>query len=216
MKYSLVSWFAVGAAVWMAAAMPARAQTAPVLEYTTVGADTFAANESIGWSFTVNTPVLVIALDALAGASPGNVRLYNAAGMLANATLNAGDAKEGAPTLFYTTPITPIALAPGTYYIAENALANATTADAMVSDLTTNPAITYTGAVFVAGLGQNPRTDANGGTFNPAFFGPNFDIAGAPEPSPLVWAVLLGVVAMATRLRRSTSPQPSYETWLKL
>ncbi len=120
------------------------------------------------------------------------MRLYNASGtVLASATVTFSDKQEGSPAAFYSQAISPVSLAADTtYYIAQDFSAFSNSAfsthlDFLVTGLTTDAAITFDGEVAAVGLGTNPTTDATGGGYNPAFFGPNFDIA-VPEPSTLL------------------------------
>ncbi|HET6239382.1 MAG TPA: PEP-CTERM sorting domain-containing protein [Acetobacteraceae bacterium] len=123
--------------------------------------------------------------------------------MLASATVTNRDPQEGSPILFYSQAISPVSLAPGTtYFIAQDISANSTPVDAVVAGLTTDAAITYVGGVAANGLGGTPTGDAAGGSFNPASFGPNFDLAAVPEPSMLVLlAAGLGGLGVLRRKR---------------
>jgi hypothetical protein len=128
------------------------------------------SDASAGSSFSTNDPVSVTALDAFdPTGSDGQVRLYNGVGtVLASATVTTSDPQEGWPIPFYSQPITPVSLAAGeTYYIAED-FAPSTTAYLLASGLTTDPEITYGGAVLALGQGQNPTTGFLMGIGNPA------------------------------------------------
>lgn len=135
------------------------------------------------------------------------MRLYDGLGnVLASATITTSDPQEGSPVPFYSQAITPVLLAANTtYYIAEDWAAT-TTGYGLVTGLTTNSAITYDGAVSAFGQGNDPTTDINGGSDNPAYFGPNFDIstASVPEPSTLVGGItaLTGSLICAWRCRK--------------
>jgi hypothetical protein len=64
---------------------------------------------TLGWSFTTNQSISVIALDAYDIFGDGFVELYDSGGdVLASATLTASGAQEGSPTLFYTQAIRPV------------------------------------------------------------------------------------------------------------
>ena len=201
MKYLHVSVFATGAAAYLACAAPALSQNTPVLEFTNGIVGSSSVDQSAGWSFTVNSTITVLALDAYVGALPGQVRLYDAGGLIAFANITAANPIEGSPILFYTQPIVPTVLTPGQYYIAEDQFVG-TAAYLFASPIVTNPAITYGAGVDELGLGADPTADINGGVYNAAYFGPDFDIAATPEPSPLVWATgLLCVAGLAARRR---------------
>jgi hypothetical protein len=169
-----------------------------------------AADLTAGWSFTTNQAITVTALDAFDPTGTGLVQIYNGSGnVLASATLNTSDAKEGNPTSFYTQAIAPVTLvANTTYYISEDI--NGGIVLFRTGPLTLDPSITYNGEVSGSGLGQTPTTDAFAGGLNPGFFGPNFDISPTvPEPSTTVLTGLLfGFVAayagLRSKLNRST------------
>jgi hypothetical protein len=177
------------AAALVALGMAATAQANPVLEFTGGSLDVIAPSASAGWSFTTNAALVVTALDAYdpSGTGAGQVRLYDGNGTtLASATVATTDPTEGTPIQFYTHAITPILLAADTtYYIAEDLASFATSVYLRTDTPTTSALITYGAAVLNVGLGANPTTDLFQGVENPAFFGPNFDAVGVPEPASL-------------------------------
>jgi hypothetical protein len=183
----------------------------PVLEFSNSSTlDTFSPDASVGWSFTTNQAITVTALDVFDPSGTGNVRLYNAAGTtLASVTLTAADAQEGTPTLFFTRAITPITLlAYTTYYIAQDEVESTTSLfhNINVGDLLVNPLITYGAEVAALGLGQNPTADVAAGSFNSAFFGPNFDAQPAQVPEPASLALVgMGIAGLAILRRRKAA-----------
>jgi hypothetical protein len=182
---------------------------AQVLEFSPTTPFPFGTDISAGWAFTTNQAITVTALDAFDPSGTGSVRLYNAADtLLASATVTTADPIEGSPTLFYSQAITPVNLAADTtYFLAQDMSANVTTFQAAVSGLSTNPAITYDGAVSAFGLSQDPISDnVFSGSANPGFFGPNFDMGsqapGTPEPGTLALFSGLTVTGLGFAIKR--------------
>jgi hypothetical protein len=160
----------------------------PVLEFTSTGTLS-ASDSSLGFSFTTNRAISVVALDAYAVNASGNqVRLYDATGTtLASATVLPTDPTEGFPTPFFSHAITPLSLAAGrTYYVAEDYFSSDPDRLTFVTFTKIDPSIAYGAGVFAFGLGRNPTSSALPPFIRNGFFGPNFDVASVPEPSSLV------------------------------
>jgi hypothetical protein len=165
------------------------------LQFSAVSAAPAGFDASAGWSFTTTEKITVTALDAFdpTGTGAGTVRLYKASKLLATATVTNKDPQEGSPIKFFSATLkTPLVLAVGTYFIAED-LATTTMANGNVKGLTTSKGVTFDGEVAIAGQGKDPTTDATMGMFSPGIFGPNFEVGavGAAVPEPATWAMML-------------------------
>ena len=126
---------------------PAVARAGPVFEFTSTGTTT-GSDISLGFRFTTNQAISVVALDAHVVNAAGNqVRLYDASGTtLASATVLPTDPTEGSPTLFYSHAITPVALQAGqTYYVAEDYAAGDPPSLWDVTFTSVHPSVTYGG-----------------------------------------------------------------------
>jgi hypothetical protein len=194
---------------------PAVARAGPVLEFTSTGMLT-GSDISLGFRFTTNQAISVVALDAhVVNAAGSQVRLYDTSGTtLASATVLPTDPTEGSPTLFYSHAITPLALEAGqTYYVAEDYAAGDPPSLWHVTFTSVDPSITYGAPVSAFGLGLNPTSNAFSFFIHDGLFGPNFDIAAVPEPSTrvLVMSAMvfgLGSIWLSNRTRRSrTGPR---------
>lgn len=186
--------------------MTAPTHSSPILEFTSGSPDLFNSyDHSAGWSFNTNEAMVVNALDVFDPTGAGQVRLYDGNGtVLASATVTTTDPVEGTPIQFYTQAITPVSLAANTtYYIAQDFAAGTTKVLDLAVGVTTDFSITYVKTVTSIGLGLNPTSDNQyGGAYNPAFFGPNFDIA-VPEPASLTIFGIGAAVLGLTRRRRA-------------
>jgi PEP-CTERM motif len=171
------------------------------LQFSAVSAEDSPFAASAGWSFTTSEKISVTALDAFdpTGAGAGTVRLYDAKGgvvtVLASAKVTKTDPQNGSPIKFFSAALkTPLVLAAGTYFIAED-LSTTTMANGNVMGLkTSSPSvIKWDGEVAAMGQGLDPTTDATGGMFSPGIFGPNFEVGavGAAIPEPATWAMML-------------------------
>ncbi len=177
-------------------------QTTPVLEVTgSYGEGQFGQNVSAGWSFTTNQRITVDALDAFDPSITGDVRLYDASGLIASATLTTSDIQVGSPVPFYSQSITPVYLQNHhTYYIVQDMSALTNTL-IFASGLVTHPYITYNGSIVEPLLGLDPTIDASSGDYLPAFFGPNFNIH-LPEPGLTGLLISSGITGLLCIRRR--------------
>ena len=195
MKKTLLASVAIAALTTIGGAAPACAAVV-ALQFSAVSAAPAGFVASAGWSFTTTEKITVTALDAFdpTGTGAGTVRLYTASKLLASATVTNKDPQDGSPIKFFSAALkTPLVLAAGTYFIAED-LATTTMANGNVTGLkTSSAAIKYDGEVAIAGQGKDPTTDATMGMFSPGIFGPNFEVGavGAAVPEPATWAMML-------------------------
>jgi hypothetical protein len=194
---------------------PAVARAGPVFEFTSTGTLT-GSDISLGFRFTTNQAISVVALDAhVVSAAGSQVRLYDASGTtLASATVLPTDPMEGSPTSFYSHAITPVELQAGqTYYVAEDYAAGDPPSLWDITFTSVDPSVTYGAPVSEFGLGLNPMSNVFGFIVHDGLFGPNFDIASVPEPSTrvLVMAAMVfgpGSIWLSNRTRRSrTGPR---------
>jgi hypothetical protein len=190
----------------------APASAAPVLSFDAAsGVSSSNQAQSVGWRFTVDSPVTVTGLGWYAPnggpvAVSHRVGLWDPSGSLLASALvpfGAGAALDGQ---FRTVEVTPLVLPPGVDYIVggENFSGNP---DRLATNVTqtVDSSITYGHPTFSAlGSGFTRPTSDSGATTG--FYGPSFSVAPAPEPSALTLAGLgtLGLLGYAgyTWLRR--------------
>ena len=166
---------------------------------------------SVGWSFTMNRAVTVVALDAAGEVDQGgsDVRLYNGLGtVLASAIIMNTDPTVGSPTSFLSHAITPVTLAAGRDLLHRRrhlGVREWVFYARCLSDDRPRHNLRRRGAN--RRLGQDPISDSPGNSgLYPGYFGPDFEIvpaAAVPEPPSLALVVLSGATLMGyARCRR--------------
>ena len=206
MKLATLGWLMTATAV-LAVLADGVAQAEPVVDFTGGYVATTDADYSFGWAFKVNQTITVDALDSLfvtinsSGSNPEQVRLYNSSSLLASAIVSSADPTEFTPSgqEWYSHTIDSVTLTPGTYYIAEDIFILTTAVAFQTNAASIEPEVTYIGGVSSYSRGLDPTTDYYSGTYNDAYFGPNFDIqpAAVPEPTTLVPALTATVLGLA-------------------
>ncbi len=210
---------------------PVRAQT-PAVSFAPgfTGFEDTAANEGVasynlGFTFSVNAPVIVTQLGYFADTASGPYTTTHAVGLYSStgALLLSGTVAQSDPLsgfFRYTAPSLPaFVLLPGQGYILSGVTGaddpfffGVQTQDGTASALSTAPQINFGGAVSTVGstlADNNFQADPNA---DPGIFGPNFQFtslsAPVPEASTLVSTGLLltlGGLAVAVRRRKARS-----------
>jgi len=173
--------------------------------------------ETLGWEFTVSSPITVDALGLFdVGANglgdPHFIGLWTLGGtLLASTTIDTANSTPVASTSalgnWRFTPITPLILAAGEYVIGATYGTNSTNStDFLVAfaNASTVPGVTFDQARFLGFGGGFPAVAAP--PFNDGFFGPNLSVVAA-EPASLVLlgaglAGLSGLAAWRARRRQ--------------
>jgi hypothetical protein len=189
----------------------ARSQADNIALSFTGGTQSQLHNLTIGWSFSITSPLLVTQFGLWDGPGPGtggtagdgfgvshDVTLWTSAGLsLATATVPSGTTATLTNGFRYV-PLSVATLIPaGTYVISSYyAQASFDTSISNAATLTTDPAVTY-----IAGKSALnnvfPSGDLIGAGGIKSYFGPNFQFAAAvPETSSTWLLLLLGVVVI--------------------
>jgi Domain of unknown function (DUF4082)/PEP-CTERM motif len=161
---------------------------------------------TIGWQFTVNSPVSVsalgffdVGLDGLAQSHQVGI-WANTGTLLVSGTVSAGTSSTLDGSFRYVT-VPGTILTPGTYRIGAFYVANSADLKPGNSEsITTDPAISYIQPNY--GLGSFTFPNVLQGIGNGLnHFGPNFELSPVPEPSTLVLLSVGGIVVMVRSLR---------------
>jgi LPXTG-motif cell wall-anchored protein len=195
-------------AILAVSATPAPA--APILSFDPAsGVSANNQAQSVGWRFTVETPVTVTGLGWYAPnggplALSHRVGLWDPSGALLTSVVVPIGTAAPFDGLFRTADVTPLVLSPGVDYVVggENFFGNP---DRLATNVTqtVDPRITYGHPTFsLIGSGFT-RPDMDSGATT-GFYGPSFSAAPAPEPSTLTLAGLgtLGLLGYVWRRRK--------------
>jgi hypothetical protein len=205
-KFANASALVRGGAVALAftAAVPAVAQTAPGVDFTTPGLVTDSTGYTLGYQFTANTSAAVVGLATWDdwAVTPGSVDvgLWDAAGnLLASATVTSSSPTIGSADWSYASivpvaPVPPVTLTAGdTYYVASfGSDANFTWA---TGGLTVDPRINFVLDAYVSSTSLQFPTNTSliNADLGGGYFGGNVILGSVPEPS--TWAMMLAGLA---------------------
>jgi hypothetical protein len=158
-----------------------------------------------GWTFTVNTPVVVDNLGYFDSFGNGlsvshDVGIWDGSGtLLDSATVPAGTAgflQDG----FRYTGTASVLLPIGTYTIGGFDPESADGITVGATTITTDPAITYGASRSIGGASLTfPTADVHGN--GNSYFGPNFTFVAVPEPATSALVLLGGMAACLARRR---------------
>lgn len=190
-----------------AQALPAMSTTSP----------NFGSNApfTLGYSFTVNSPITVTHLGAYDVGADGlaeahTVGLWNAAGTLLASTSvpNGTTAALDANNQFRIVPIANLNLSVGTQYVVGAVFPTGNDLWAFAAQRTTAPQITFVDGRFTSGasLAFPGSTDTN------AYLGGSFEFTPTPVPfafNPLFGVGVLGLSQARRALKRRNEKQPS-------
>jgi len=162
-----------------------------LLDFTGGFDTTFGGNATVGWEFTVSSPMLLSGLGyfdfgANGLANAHDVGIWNSANpslLLASTTVTSGSTPvssiSGAGQWLFNS-ITSITLSPGTYVLGATIVANDTDRQFIAAT-----AATISGATFVQGRDISSTSllyPSPAATQNDGIFGPNAEVSPVPEP----------------------------------
>jgi hypothetical protein len=165
---------------------------------------------TLGWRFTINTPITVNWLDLFDDSQDGlavshGIGIWDAGGTLLVSGTVAGGTADPLHNQFRAVAVTPTLLAAGDYRIGAVFLdgSDNNLFPGYATNFATASQIAFVENAFVAGGALANPTNTAGA--DPAYFGPNFEFDAVPEPSAIL---LLGTAALLTGMsfrRRSAS-----------
>jgi Domain of unknown function (DUF4082)/PEP-CTERM motif len=193
----------------LGAASIGRAGTLALDIFANTSNDETNGNFSVGWKFTVSSPITVVALDYYASTLHPDV--YNHAvgifdssqNLLFSTTVLTSDPTVGNGN-WLEHAITPQVLTSGTYYIAGFTSGDYYTVNP--TSETTIPQITWVADARIDSSSLVFPSGTSNYTNGNAWFGPSFEVA-ASVPEPSTFALLAGGLALAgLKLRKSRRP----------
>ena len=161
-----------------------------------------ANNQTIGWSFTVNTPLQVTDLSWYdpTGANVKNrpVGIWDSAGNLVDSACVGPGCGATHIGNFWVLPISPITLSAGNYVIGGYVWVGTDSFVLGSPTIMTDSRITYGQSMFtVSGSFTEPLSSCCGN----GFFGPDFSTA-VPEPASMtLLAAGFGIAALRKRIK---------------
>lgn len=191
--------------------VPAASASVLALDFTTYGPGVSnTGNYSLGWEFTVNSPITVDGLafyDYNGTGDTGNhaVGIYDSsADLLVSATVTNATCPIGTAP-WCVTSVTPDILSAGTYYIMSVVGTDDYDYLQSSSGLVTIPQITYVqDEYFFPSNGVLSFPNASDGKGTTAYFGPSFTVEGTSSltPEPASFLLVGGGLLLAAGLRR--------------
>lgn len=189
-------------------AAPSRTSASVVAAVSMTGFGTVYGQNNFtdGWRFSTSVPISVVSLgfwdeggNGLSTSHP--VAIWSDAGtFLTSATVTPSAVLDA--NNFRYVPITPFTLNPGTYRIGAQMVNQSDPLGARATGFSSAPGITYLGSVESSGSGFN-FPNSSFGSFNPGFFGPNFQFDAVPESTHVMLAGACGLLFLGLRLRRA-------------
>ena len=184
-----------------------------LLDFTGGSANTFGGNATVGWEFTLSSPVLLNGLGFWDNGSDGlinphDVGIWNSANpstLLASTTLTTASSTAVASTsptgrwLFNAIP--SITLLPGTYVVGATIVSN----DPDLQRFSATASL-FSGATFVQARDISGATltyPSPASVFNDGVFGPNLQVSPIPEPASTALFLCGLILCLARRMTRT-------------
>lgn len=192
---------------------PHMVQAALILDFTGGNANTFGGNATVGWEFTLNSPMLVDGLGFWDHSSDGLVNAHdvgiwntsNTSLLVASTTVTNGSSTAVASTSstgrWLFNNISAITLSPGTYVVGGTIIASDADSQRFNASALMLSGATFLQARNISSTGLLYPTPAS--VFNDGVFGPNIRGTLVPEPN-MALMVLVATAAFYSLARKKT------------
>jgi hypothetical protein len=191
---------------------PQQARADLLLDFTGGSANSFGGDATVGWEFTLSSPMMLNGLGFWDHGSDGldhphEVGIWNTANPsspLATTIITSGStpvASSSSAGLWLFNSVSSLTLSPGTYVVGATIVANDTDLQRFNATASLIPDATFVQALDIGASVLTYPLPAS--VFNDGVFGPNLEVSAVPEPTSAA-ILLCGMILCLRRGQRGT------------